>query len=315
MQHQDSSGSGAGQFPVTAMLMATLTVLFWASSIVVGRGLHAVIPPVGLTFWRSILAAAILLPFAWRHLRADAETFRRRWKMLALMAAAMWSVGSTSMFLGLNYTTAVNAGLVNAAEPAVIVLIAWLLYRDTVTPRQAFGIAVSFCGIAVLVLGGHDSAALAKALAKALAPRVGDLMVLLAVTSWSLYVVLFHRYGREMHPMTMVFSIMFFGALELLPFYLLETAFIRPVVPDMPSIVTIVYLSVFASVLAVICWNRAILGMGHARTGLFIHLMPVFTIVLAMFFLDETLRLYHLGGMVLIATGLYLTTAEKSAAD
>ncbi len=311
MQDHGNSGDGTAGVPAQAVVMAVLAVLFWASAIVVGRGLHTVVPPVGLTFWRSVLAAAILLPFAWPHLRADAATFRRRWKMLALMAAAMWSVGSTSMFVGLNYTTAVNAGLVNAAEPATIVLIAWLLYRDTVTLRQALGIAVSFCGIGVLILGGNES----EALAKALAPRIGDLIVLLAVASWSLYVVLFHRYGREMHPMTMVFSIMMFGALELLPFYLLETAFIRPVVPDMPSVVTIVYLSVFASVLAVICWNRAILGIGHARTGLFIHLMPVFTILLAMIFLDETLRLYHIGGMVLIASGLYLTTAAKRASD
>lgn len=311
MQNNNNSGNGATRVSTHAVIMAVLTVLLWASAIVVGRGIHAVIPPVGLTFWRCVLASVILLPFAWPHLRADAEVFRHRWKMLALMAAAMWSVGSTSMFTGLNYTTAVNAGLVNAAEPALIVLIAWFMFRDRVTARQGFGIAVSFCGIAVLILGGHESAALAKALA----PRTGDLIVLLGVTSWALYVVLFHRYGREMHPMTMVFAIMFFAALELLPLYLLETAFIRPVVPDMPTMVTIAYLSVFASVLAVVCWNRAILGMGQARTGLFIHLMPVFTILLAMVFLGETLRLYHAGGMVLIAAGLYLTTAAKTAAD
>jgi drug/metabolite transporter (DMT)-like permease len=177
-----------------------------------------------------------------------------------------------------------------------------LLFRDMVTPRQAFGIAVSFCGITILILGGQDVSALE------FSPRIGDMLVLLAVAAWSLYMVLFHRFGREMHPLTVLFFIMFFAAIELLPLYLLETAYVAPVIPDAPTLWTILYLSIFASILAVLCWNRAILGMGHSRTGLFSHLIPVFTVALAMIFLGEVLHLYHLAGVVLIALGLYLTT-------
>ncbi len=301
MQHPDGT-AGTPQVSVHAVVMAVLAVVFWASAIVVGRAVHEVVPAVGLTFWRSTLAAVILLPFAWRHLKADRAVLRRRWKMLALMAAAMWTVGSTAMFLGLHFTTAVNAGLVNATEPALIVLFAWLLFRDMVTPRQAFGIAVSFCGITILILGGQDAPALD------FAPRIGDLLVLLAVAAWSLYMVLYHRFGREMHPLTVLFFIMLFAAIELLPLYLLETAYVAPVIPNAPTLWTILYLSTFASILAVLCWNRAILDMGHSRTGLFSHLIPVFTVVLAMIFLGEALHLYHLAGVVLIALGLYFTT-------
>ncbi len=288
--------------------MAVLAVLAWASAIVLGRGAHEVVPPVGLTFWRSALAAVILLPFAWRHLKADRAVLRRRWKLLSLMAAAMWTVGSTAMFFGLHFTTAVNAGLVNATEPAVIVLLAWVMYRDMAKARQAIGIGISFCGIAVLILLGQDSAALAEALA----PRTGDLLVLLAVASWSLYVVLFHRYGAELHQLSVLFAIMFLAAIQLLPFYVLETLFYQPLVPSAAAFGTILYLTVVASILAVLCWNRAILGMGHSRTGLFSHLMPVFTVLLAMVFLGETLHFYHLAGIVLIALGLYLTTVTRS---
>ena len=301
MQNKDGS-AGAAQGSTHAVVMAVLAVLAWASAIVVGRAVNDVVPAVGLTFWRSALAAVILLPFAWRHLKADRAVLRRRWKMLALMAAAIWTVGSTAMFLGLHFTTAVNAGLVNAIEPAIIVLFAWIMFRDMATPRQAVGIAVSFSGIAILILGGQDAPMLD------FAPRIGDLLVLLAVTAWALYVVLYHRYGREMHPLTVLFAVMFFAAIQLLPLYVLETVYYRPVVPTAASIATILYLTVVASILAVLCWNRAILGMGHSRTGQFSHLMPVFTVVLAMIFLGESLHLYHLAGIVLIALGLYLTT-------
>lgn len=304
MQHPDSS-AGAAQVSAHAVVMAVLAVLFWASAIVVGRAANEIVPAVGLTFWRSTLAAFILLPFAWRHLKADRAVLRRRWRMLALMAAAMWTVGSTAMFLGLHFTTAVKAGLVNATEPAVIVLFAWVLFRDMVTPRQGFGIAVSFSGIAILILGGQDAPA------QDFSPRIGDLLVLLAVSAWALYVVLYHRFGRELHPLTALFSIMFFAAIQLLPLYVLETVYYRPVVPSAASIGTIFYLTVVASILAVLCFNRAILGLGHSRAGLFNHLMPVFTVMLAMIFLGETLHLYHLAGVVLIALGLYLTTMAR----
>ncbi len=305
MQQSDNSAAGTAPVSSHAVVMAVLAVLFWSSAIVVGRAVNEVVPAVGLTFWRSMLAAVILLPFAWRHLKADREVISRRWKMLALMAAAMWTVGSTAMFLGLHFTTAVNAGLVNATEPAVIVLFAWMMFRDMVTPRQTFGIAVSFCGIAVLILGGQDAPA------QDLTPRIGDLLVLLAVTAWAFYVVLYHRYGREMHPLTVLFAVMFFAAIQLLPLYVLETVYVAPVVANAETLWTILYLSIVASILAVLCWNRAILGMGHSRTGLFSHLMPVFTVLLAMVFLGEILHFYHLAGVVLIALGLYLTTVAK----
>ena len=303
MQHADRTAAATAPVSAHAVIMAVTAVLFWSSAIVVGRGIHEIVPAVGLTFWRSTLAAVILLPFAWRHVLADAVMFRRRWKMLALMSAALWTVGSTAMFLGLHFTTAVNAGLVNATEPVIIVLIAWALYRDRVTPRQALGIGISFCGVAVLMVSGQDG--------QTLALRTGDLLVLLAVCSWSLYVVLFHRIGHEMHPMTLLFALMFFAAIQLLPLYLLETALVQPVVFDAATVWTILYLSIVASILAVLCWNRAILIMGHSRTGLFSHLMPVFTVLLAMIFLGEVLHLYHLAGIALIAFGLYLTTVAR----
>jgi len=76
------------------------------------------------------------------------------------------------------------------------------------------------------------------------------------------------------------------------------------------SIGSIVYVALFASVLAYIFWNKAIQIIGANKTGIFIHLMPVFSIVLAMIFLDEKLRGYHIKGTILIFSGIFLTTAH-----
>ena len=76
------------------------------------------------------------------------------------------------------------------------------------------------------------------------------------------------------------------------------------------SIGSIVYVALFASILAYIFWNKAIQIIGANKTGIFIHLMPVFSIILAIIFLDEMLRGYHIKGTILIFSGILLTTTH-----
>ncbi len=77
------------------------------------------------------------------------------------------------------------------------------------------------------------------------------------------------------------------------------------------AIGSIIYVALFASVLAYIFWNKAIQMIGANKTGIFIHLMPVFSIVLAIIFLDENLRSYHIQGAILIFLGIFLTTVNR----
>jgi drug/metabolite transporter (DMT)-like permease len=69
-----------------------------------------------------------------------------------------------------------------------------------------------------------------------------------------------------------------------------------------------VYTGVFPAFLGYIFYNRAVGEVGASRAGLFIHLMPVFSTLLAMVFLGEAPHLYHLVGIGLILSGIWLTT-------
>jgi len=66
----------------------------------------------------------------------------------------------------------------------------------------------------------------------------------------------------------------------------------------------------FSSILSYLFWNRGIRTVGATRAGVFIHLIPVFSIVHAMFFLGESLKTFHLIGSCLIFSGIYLTTRK-----
>ena len=74
------------------------------------------------------------------------------------------------------------------------------------------------------------------------------------------------------------------------------------------NIAALVSVALFSSVLAYIFWNRGVEQVGASVAGLFVHLMPVFGVVLAWLFLGERLALYHLAGIALILAGIWITS-------
>lgn len=65
---------------------ALLATVIWSGNFVVARAVATLIPPWQCNFWRWFVALAVILPFAWKGLRADWPGIRRHWPYLSLMA-------------------------------------------------------------------------------------------------------------------------------------------------------------------------------------------------------------------------------------
>ena len=63
-------------------ILLTLTMLFWSGNWVIGRAVHETIPPVGLNFWRWVVAVSVLTPFGWQAMRGKWHIARRHWRLL-----------------------------------------------------------------------------------------------------------------------------------------------------------------------------------------------------------------------------------------
>ena len=138
----------------------------------------------------------------------------------------------------------------------------------------------------------------------------GDLWVLLAVVSWAFYTFLLRKRPAGLHPLSFLGSIIVIGLLVLAPFYAWEVSQGARVGTDLATCGSILYVALFPSVLAFIFWNQAVGEVGPNKAGLFLHLMPVFGAILSSLFLGESLHLYHLAGMGLIFSGIYLVTTR-----
>ena len=287
--------------PVAA---AIATAFLWAGTVIIVRYVRDDMPPLGLSFWRNLTAFVILAPFAIRPLLRQWDIVRANLRLLALLAFLLWVGGNALLFLSLQYTLAINAAVINSVEPVIIILLAALLFRDRLGWSQGIGVALSLAGVLALISGGSVDRLLRLDLNK------GDVIVTVAYVSWGLYAVLLRKVPREIDHRLMLVVLLGFGSLYMAPLHLTEVLVSRPLPLTGASIATVLALAVFPCAIAMLLWNNAIRRMGAMRAGQFLHLIPAFTVVMAITLLGEALLSFHIAGIALIAAGLYVASRE-----
>ena len=270
-----------------------------------GRWIHNDIPPISLAFWRWTVALLIILPFSLKHIIHQKDLIRQNWKILTLLAILSVTNFSMFIYMALKSSTVTNTVLINSMIPIFIVLVSWMGFKERITLRQTVGIAASLAGLMFIIAGGNLSTLLAVRFSK------GDIWTISAGISWALYSVLLRKCPIEFNSRGFLATTIIIGVFFIFPFYIWEISTGKTMNITKASIGSIIYVALFASVLAYIFWNKAIQIIGANKTGIFIHLMPVFSIILAIIFLDEKLRGYHVKGSVLIFLGIFLTTTNK----
>ncbi len=296
------------RFHVPPHLLLSLAVLFWAGNLVLGRGVAPDIPPIALNFWRGTGGALILLPFTahalWRH-RA---IIMSHWRTLTALAITGITAFHSFVYVALKSTTAINSSLFMAATPVLIPIFIYGLDRTHLSRRQWAGITLSMIGV-VTIITQADWAVIA-----ALNFNTGDLWMMVAVPLWALYSVILKRHPLPLPPQVSVLAIITFAVILLIPVYGWELAFVGGFAINAANLASLGYLALFAAALGYTFWNRGVAALGAAKAGLFMHLIPVFTVTLAVILLGEAFRLFHVFGIALIITGLILTTRTPSAA-
>src|SRR5437764_6904681 len=165
-------------------LLLSLTALFWAGNAIVGRFAAGHIAPVTLSFLRWSGAFLIILPFAWRHLKQDWSAIRGRLGMMILLSVTGIGGFNTLQYWALEHTEALNTLLLQSAGPLFVAIWSLALLGVRLTLAQACGIAVSLCGVLVILLHG-DLTTL-----KNIEFNKGDLIFIVALAIFGLYLVL-----------------------------------------------------------------------------------------------------------------------------
>ena len=288
-------------------LLLSLTSLFWAGNIVLGRYVAGQMPPMTLSCIRWVGSFFILLPFAWPHLARDWPVLCARLPLMIGLSATGFALNNALSYWALQYTQALNALLIQSSGPLFVALWSLALFGVRLTFAQLAGIAISLAGVLTIILNG-DWLALAT-----IRFNKGDIMLAGALASFGLYSALMPR-----RPVTHQLSLITFttgcGALLLLPFAIWEYSTGFTLKFDTITIATMIYVVAFPSALSYLFFNRGIALIGPNRAAPFFHLMPVFGSAMAILLLGEQPQLFHLIGYGLVLAGIVIAARRGSAA-
>jgi drug/metabolite transporter (DMT)-like permease len=287
------------------LLLAT-AALFWSGNHIVGRAIHGVVPPIGISAVRWALPSIALFFLARAQIKRDWPAIRAHWKTMLWLGVTGGALFTTLQYVGLQYTSALNVSVLNSLVPVLIVAAGTIIFRDRITPMQLAGIATSSIGVLVIIARG-DFAQL-----KTLQFNWGDLIILFNMAVFSIYAACL-RLSPKIHWLSFMFVFGAISALTTAPFWAWEAAngvtfHLTPL-----TIGAVLYVSIFPSVLAFAAWNRGAELIGAIRSGPFLHLVPVYTAIIASTLLSEHLAPFHVVGFVLILAGVWLASHRPQA--
>lgn len=283
---------------VSPHVLLALTSRFWAGHWIVARAVHPHVSPVSLAFWRWAAAIAFLAPLALPLLLREWPAVRAAWRPILFFGTCGTVLYNAVGYVGIKQTTATNAVLFQSVTPALIPLLAFLIFRDRIRVRTILGLALSFLGVLAIVLRLEPRALLT------LGANPGDLWLLANVALWALYTACLRWKPRELSPLAFMLAVMLAGMLTGLPATLVDYAAGGRFEPTWGSVLGTLYLGLFPSVICYVMWNRGVAEVGPARAGVYLHLIPLFGALMAVALLGEELHLYHLVGIALILLGI-----------
>ena len=293
-----------------ALALLFITPALWSVNYLVGRTAPGVIAPHMLALLRWSLAGIVLVAFAWPELLAKRSSiFNNAWHYFVFGALGMWICGAW-VYIGARSTGATNIALIYALSPVFIALASTFWLHEKLGRVQWLGIVLAFAGLVHVVIKGQWPALGQVSLV------AGDLWILGATVSWTLYSIFLKRWPSDFSPIARLVLIIGAGVLLLIPLAAVEAMSGLPMTQTSWSLQTlalVVAAGLLPGAAAYLAYSTLQKSLGAARAGLTLYLGPVYAAVVAYGVLNEPIEGYHLLGAAVILPGIYLASLAKKA--
>ncbi len=284
-------------------LLLTLAPLSWGGNAVAGRLAADNWLPFTFTSIRWAFVVLLLVPFVYKQVWQE----RRVLLSSALVLFALGGLGlgmfNMGMYLALNYTSALNVSVEQAAMPMTILFFNYILLRQRVLWQQIVGLCFAVLGVILTATRGDPLALLQSGINR------GDAIMIGSCLLYSAYSVGL-RWKPAISWHSFIFALSVSAFLVSIPFSFFETS--RYGFPPVggSDIAILIYVVLFPSILAQLCFARGVELIGANRAGQFINLVPIFGALLAVLILSEAFHWYHAAGLLAVFGGIAL--AERS---
>ena len=288
--------------------LLTLTSIFWAFNTIAGRAAVGEVSPFLIVSIRWFFVSIILSILCRNQLKEIWKILSKRIKWLIIMGLFGFTGFNSAYYIAAHDTIAINLGLVQGTMPAFIIIIAWIWLQEKINFTQLLGVLITFIAVLVVVSSGNLTILLSLEL------NNGDIVMIFACTLYAVYAV-----GLRKKPEIGALSLLTFFAyvafLGSLPGLLYEISSNQLILPGLKGCIILGVIIIFPSFLAQIFFMKGVEKIGPARSGLYTNLVPVFSSILAVFFLGENFEFYHLLSLSMIFCGIYLFENKNKIND
>jgi drug/metabolite transporter (DMT)-like permease len=276
-----------------AFLYPFAAIVLWAGNVIASRLSAHTIGPQAITFYRLLLAVALMSLFvarpAWRN-RAAIWPHLGQFAILGFLAMCLFQSLS---YLAAETTTATNMAVFTALTPLLTVALSALMLGEEPTVGMVGGALLSLAGLIYLVSGGDLTALLRDGV------HPGDALMLVAAFVYALYGVLLKRWNLPVAGWQSTYMQALCALAIMFPAFLATPAPLRQL--NAETLPLIAYAGGLASVVLPFLWIRGVQQLGPSRCAIFMNLLPVLTAAAAILMLGEPVRPFHVigGGLAL----------------
>lgn len=286
-------------------LLLIIVVMFYSGNLLIGKSLSDSIPPLTLTMLRFLIAFLVVLPLGLKDLKKFKTAWKIEWKVLVGLSLTGIVLFNLLIYISLNHTTSINAAIVESTTPIFALILGFIFLKERFNKIQLIGVVISLIGVFIVITKGSVE------LIKNLSFNYGDITMFLAVFFWSIYSILIKKHNWKFPLYSGLLIIFGIGLLFLIPLSLFEISDFTHINWTLKTIISVLYLGIGPSVIALILWNKAVGQIGPSRSSIYLNLLPVFTAFGAMMFLDEVILPLQITGGIMVLVGVILTTKEK----
>jgi drug/metabolite transporter (DMT)-like permease len=289
----------------SAFIFLILATLFWSGNFIVGKAAsHFEIPPFSLNFYRWTFAWLILAPFTLKEIFQKRNYIMKNINLILVLGITSITIFNSIVYYSLNFTQVISGVLMISTIPVMIIFFSWVFKIEKTNIYQILGVVFSLIGVAIIITKADFDLLINLDFNK------GDLWMVVAMFSWAMYSALLRKKKFELSQTSLLEVIISAGLILLLPAYLIEMHLGFNLNLNLPFILTLSYVVLFPGLASFICWIKGIAIIGSNRSGIFLHLMPIFSTVLAILIFDEKFMNFHLFGAVFIISGIFLSSRK-----
>ena len=288
-----------------AYIFLLLTVTFWAGNFIVGKfaSLYEV-PPFSLNFYRWLFAWLILVPFTLPEIIKKKEYIFQNYKLFIILGITSITIFNSIVYYSLNFTQVISGVLMISTIPVMIMFFSFILKIEKTNTFQIIGVILSFLGVIIIITKANFE------ILKNLDFNKGDITMVVAMFSWALYSTLLKRQKYELSQISLLQVVISFGLIFLIPVYFIEYQIGYRINLDTPFILILSYVVLLPGLASFILWIKGISMIGANRSGVFLHLMPILSAIMAMIFFSEKFMFYHILGACFIIIGILLSNKK-----